>query len=185
MHTSWQLWITVRGENHYFDVNLSENYRNAQILSVISVIYLFIYLLLSTSVTSTHSCETIPQYHSVLFDTLFRDWILLVCFSWRYEATEGPRVNCVMREALFEIYTWILCRFIPPWETNKKNSILILILYQNCTVLATKYPFFNTKHPVIILRASLFVVTPSHVASWKIECQNLSYVYRSRKHWKC
>ena len=23
--------------------------------------------------------------------------------------TEGPRVNFVMREALFEIYTWILC----------------------------------------------------------------------------
>ena len=43
---------------------------------------------------------------------------------------------------------------------------------------------FNTKHPVIILRASLFVVTPSHVASWKIECQNFSYVYRSRKHWE-
>ena len=42
--------------------------------------------------------------------------------------------------------------------------------------------FFNTKHPVIILRASLFVVTPSPVASWKIECQNFSYVYRSRKH---
>ena len=48
-----------------------------------------------------------------------RDWILLVCFSWRYEATEVPRVNFVMREALFEIYTWILCRFIPSWETNK------------------------------------------------------------------
>ena len=50
---------------------------------------------------------------------LLRDWILLVCFSWRYEATEVPRVNFVMREALFEIYTWILCRFIPSWETNK------------------------------------------------------------------
>ena len=48
-----------------------------------------------------------------------------------------------------------------------------------------EYPFFNTKHPVIILRASLFVVTPSHVASWKIECQNFSYVHRSRKHWEC
>ena len=45
--------------------------------------------------------------------------------------------------------------------------------------------FFNTKHPVIILRASLFVVTSSHVASLKIECQIFSYVYRSRKHWKC
>ena len=36
-----------------------------------------------------------------------------------YEATEGPRVKFVMREALYEIYTWILCRFIPPCETNK------------------------------------------------------------------
>ena len=51
--------------------------------------------------------------------------------------------------------------------------------------MATKYPFFNTKHPVIILRVSLFAVTPSHVASSKIECQNFSYVYRSRKHWEC
>ena len=48
-----------------------------------------------------------------------------------------------------------------------------------------KYPFFNTKHPVIILRVSLFAVTPSHVASTKIECQNFSYVYRRRKHWEC
>ena len=45
--------------------------------------------------------------------------------------------------------------------------------------------FFNTKHPVIILRASLFVVTPSHVALSKIECQNFFYVYRSRKHREC
>ena len=45
--------------------------------------------------------------------------------------------------------------------------------------------FFNTKHPVIILQASLFAVTPSHVTSSKIECQNVSYVYRSRKHWEC
>ena len=48
-----------------------------------------------------------------------------------------------------------------------------------------EYPFFSTKHPVIILRVSLFAVTPSHVASTKIECQNFSYVYRSRKHWEC
>ena len=31
----------------------------------------------------------------------------------------------------------------------------------------------------------LFAVTPSNVASSKIECQNLFYVYRSRKHWEC
>ena len=59
------------------------------------------------------------------------------------------------------------------------------------TTLSRLYRFgyeisvFNTKHPVIILRVSLFVVTPSHVASTKIECQNFSYVYRSRKHWEC
>ena len=44
---------------------------------------------------------------------------------------------------------------------------------------------FNTKHPVIILRGSLFVVTPVHVASSKNGYQFFSYVYRSRKHWKC
>ena len=86
-------------------------------------------------------------YMYIYMDLLLGIEIRLVCFSWRYEATEGSRVNFVMREA------------------NKLNSILIFILYQNCTVLATKYPFFDTKHPVIILRASLFVVTPSHVAS--------------------
>ena len=49
-----------------------------------------------------------PKWGSAL--PSIRDWFLFVCFSWRYEATEGPRVNFVMREALFEIYTWILCR---------------------------------------------------------------------------
>ena len=59
------------------------------------------------------------------------------------------------------------------------------------TTLSKLYRFgyeisvFNTKHPVIILRVLLFAVTPSHVASTKIECQNFSYVYRSRKHWEC
>ena len=38
-------------------------------------------------------------YPNFQFNTRFRDWILLVCFSWRYEATEGPSVNFVMREA--------------------------------------------------------------------------------------
>ena len=35
--------------------------------------------------------------------------------------------------------------FIPPWETNKYNSILVFILHQNCPVLAMKYPFLNTQ----------------------------------------
>ena len=45
--------------------------------------------------------------------------------------TEGPRVNFVMREALFEIYTWILCLSYHPY----------IYTYQNCPVLAVKYPF--------------------------------------------
>ena len=73
------------------------------------------------------SCEVVSREVETQWNTKtilqiwasIRDWILLVCFSWRYEATEVPRVNFVMREALFEIYTWIPCRFIPSWETNK------------------------------------------------------------------
>ena len=41
---------------------------------------------------------------------LLRDWILLVCFSWR--------------EARYEIYKWTLCRFIPPWETRIQSLYL-------------------------------------------------------------
>ena len=33
--------------------------------------------------------------------------------------TEGPRVNFVMRETLFEIYTWILCL---PYLHEKRTS---------------------------------------------------------------
>ena len=94
--------------------------------------------------------------------------------------TEGLRVNFVMPEALFEIYTWIICAsYLHEKQTSRIQS---LYLYQNCTILATKYPFFNTNYPVIILRASLFVVTPSHVASWKKWMSKFSYVYSSRKH---
>ena len=131
------------------------------------------YLCLYDECDSLHSKESL------------RDWILLVCFSWRYEATEGPRVNFVMHEALFEIYTWILCRFIPLWETLSRIQSLYLYFIKIVPFWLRNIRFFNTKHLVIILRASLFVITPSHVASWKIECQIFSYVYRSRKHWEC
>ena len=67
----------------------------------------WLFLLQSAVVAKTLiECEFVAK-------ALLRDLILLVCFSWRYEVTEGPHVNFVMREALFEIYTWILCRFIP------------------------------------------------------------------------
>ena len=111
---------------------------------------------------------------SVKYYDIIRDWILLVCFSWRYEATEGPRVNFVMHEALFEIYTWIPLSL----HTSMRNKQVEFNPYiYTLTSLSKLYRFgyeisvFNTKHPVIILRAPLFVVTPSHVASLKIECQ--------------
>ena len=100
--------------------------------------------------------------------------------------TEGPRVNFVMREALFEIYTWILClSYLHEKQTSRIQSLYLYFIKIVPFWLRKVRVFFNTKHPVIILRGSLFVVTPAHAASWKIECQNFSYVYRSRKHWKC
>ena len=113
---------------------------------------------------------------------LLRDWILLVCFSWRYDATEVPRVNFVMCEAIFRNL------HVDPLSlhTSMRNKQVEFDPY--IYTLSKLYRFgyeisvFNTKHPVIILRASLFVVTPSHVASSKNGCQNFSYVYRSRKH---
>ena len=83
--------------------------------------------------------------------------------------TEGPRVNFVMRKALFEIYTWILClSYLHEKQTSRIQSLskLYRFGYEISGV------FFNTKHPVIILRASLFVVTPSHVASWNQRCHS-------------
>ena len=58
--------------------------------------------------------------------------------------TEGPGVNFVMREALFEIYTWMLClSYLHEKQTSR------IILYQNCPVLAMKYPFLNTQQGAI------------------------------------
>ena len=77
-------------------------------------------------------------------------------------------------------------------HTSMRNKQVEFNPYINTlTTLSKLYRFgykisvFNAKHPVIILRASLIAVTPSHVASSKIECQIFSYVYRSRKHWEC
>ena len=47
--------------------------------------------------------------------------------------TDGPRVNFVMREALFEIYTWILClSYLHEKQTSRIQSLylyFIKILY--------------------------------------------------------
>ena len=53
--------------------------------------------------------------------------------------TEGPGVNFVMREALFEIYTWIFClSYLHEKQTSRVQSLCY------CPVLAMKYPFLNT-----------------------------------------
>ena len=74
--------------------------------------------------------------------------------------------------------------FIHPRETNKyiEFNPYIYTLSQLYRFGFEISVFFNTKHPVIFLRGSVFVVTAAHVASWKNGCQNFSYVYRSRKH---
>ena len=46
-----------------------------------------------------------------------------------------------MREALFEIYTWILClSYLHEKQTSRIQS-LYLYFFQNCPFLAKKYPF--------------------------------------------
>ena len=57
--------------------------------------------------------------------------------------TEGPRVNFVMRKALFKIYTWILC--LSCLHEKKQVEFNPYVLYQNCPVLAMKYLFLNTQ----------------------------------------
>ena len=43
--------------------------------------------------------------------------------------TEGPRVNFVMSEALFEIYTWILClSYLHEKQTSRIKSLYLYFI---------------------------------------------------------
>ena len=43
--------------------------------------------------------------------------------------TEGPHVNFVMREALFEIYTWILClSYLNEKQTSRIQSLYLYFI---------------------------------------------------------
>ena len=43
--------------------------------------------------------------------------------------TEGPRVNFVMRKALFEIYTWILClSYLHEKHTSRIQSLYLYFI---------------------------------------------------------
>ena len=57
--------------------------------------------------------------------------------------TEGPRVNFVMREALFEIYTWILCLSYLHEKQVEFNPYIYTL--SKLSVLSMKYPIFNTQ----------------------------------------
>ena len=80
--------------------------------------------------------------------TTIRDWILLVCFSWRYEATEGQRVNFVICQALFEIYTLILCRFyLHEKQTSRIQSLYLYFIKIVPFWLRNIRGFFSYKTP--------------------------------------
>ena len=96
------------------------------------------------------------MFHTA-FALTFRDWILLVCFSWRYEATEDPLVNFEKREAKrFSKFTRgsSVASYLHEKQTSRIQS---LYLYFNYSIKIVPFwlrniRFFNTKHPVIILR---------------------------------
>ena len=58
--------------------------------------------------------------------------------------TEGPRVNFVMRETLFEIYTWTLClSYLNEKQTSRIQS-LYLYFFQNYPFLIHNMAVFRT-----------------------------------------
>ena len=94
--------------------------------------------------------------------------------------TEGPRVNSVMREALFEIYTWVLC---------------LSYLHENKQVEFNPYIYALSKLSRFGYEISVFKYTPgwyseqppeqpAHTSRQQLH-GNVSYVHRSRKHLEC
>ena len=107
--------------------------------------------------------------------------------AWLYLGIEfyWQRIHVYITKSASRItkfYTWTLCHsYLHEKQTSRIQS-LYLYFIKIVPFFGYEISVFNTKHPVIILRGSLFVVTPAHVASWKNGCQNVSYIYRSRKH---
>ena len=73
--------------------------------------------------------------------------------------TDGPRVNFVMREALFEIYTWILCLSYHPF----------IYTYQNCPALVVKYPFLIHNRAVFRTATGTASSYVTGTVSWKFD----------------
>ena len=54
---------------------------------------------------------------------------LFEIYTWILWMTEGARVNFVMREALFEIYTWILClSYLQEKQTSRIQSLYLYFI---------------------------------------------------------
>ena len=99
--------------------------------------------------------------------------------------TEGPSVNFVICEALFEIYTWILClSYLYEKHTSRIQSLYLYFIkivpfrLRNILFLIHKRAVFRTAAGT----AGSYV---TGTASYKNGCHNFSYVHRSRIHWKC
>ena len=91
--------------------------------------------------------------------------------------TEDPRVNFVMREALFEIYTCILCFFF---------TLLFIYTLSNLSRFDYEIPVFKYKTGWYSEQQP---EQPAHTSRQQLHgkngYQNFSYVHRSRKHWEC
>ena len=96
--------------------------------------------------------------------------------------TEGTRVNFVVREALFEIYTWILCLSY----VHEKQTSRIQSLYLYCIKIVPFWlrniRFFNTQQGGIQNSGRNSRLIRHGNSFMENGCQNFSYVHRSRKH---
>ena len=91
-----------------------------------------------------------------------------------------------MSEALFEIYTWISC---PSYYYEKEKQVefnpYIYTLSKLFRFLTMKYQFLIHNRVVFRTAAGAAVSYVKGTVSQKNEFQIVSYVYSSRKHWKC
>ena len=83
----------------------------------------------------SHGKEPSLQVHrlnrsakSRLLWILIRDWILLVCFSWRYEATEDQRVNFEKRITKFTRGTSV-ASYLHEKQTSRIQSLYLYFNY--------------------------------------------------------
>ena len=99
--------------------------------------------------------------------------------------TEGPRVNFVMCEALFEIYTWIFClSYLHEKQTSRIQS-LYLFFIKIVTIWLWNIVFLKYNRAVFRTTTGTVGSYITKTVSWKNGFQHFSDVHRSRKHRKC